>query len=68
MKHQWIEYPGTGTQEHVCKHGWEPMRQCEHCGAIQQREVQTLWMRVTGYRWMPLAGRCKGKKETPVNV
>lgn len=37
----------------------EPQRRCEHCGAVQSRETQYSWMRVTGYRWYPPAGRCK---------
>jgi len=37
-----------------------PMRRCTNCGAEQERLTETRWMRVTGYRWLPLVGRCKG--------
>lgn len=60
MKHDW-EY-STHTLAEVMKHGWEPRRICKNCGAVQQRESQSNWMRVTGYRWLPLVGRCKGPK------
>lgn len=36
-----------------------PKRVCINCGAIQERLTHTAWMRVTGYQWMPLVGKCK---------
>lgn len=36
-------------------------RRCKNCEKTQSRESQYLWMRVVGYRWEPLAGRCKKK-------
>lgn len=59
MKHDWEPIPDT--LEKTCQHGWDPMRKCKNCGIVQQRYPETAWMRVTGYRWLPLAGRCKGK-------
>jgi hypothetical protein len=64
---------GSSTAEDLVKHDWKiidentperfmrggPKRQCQTCGAIQTRERQTSWMRVTGYHWYPLVGRCK---------
>lgn len=56
------------------KHNWEEInqgikgisnygkRQCEICGAVQVKESIHVWMRVVGYRWFPLIGRCKGIK------
>lgn len=38
-------------------------RKCRNCGKEQWKEAQYSWMRVTGYKWLPLAGRCKGKQE-----
>ena len=37
-------------------------RKCKKCGAFQQRFRQCSWMRVTGYRWEPLVGRCNPSK------
>ena len=61
MKHQWEELPATVAK--VCKLGWETVRVCSVCGRAQRRETQHLWMRVTGYRWEPLVGRCPGKHD-----
>lgn len=60
------------------KHDWERQyrnepadmlrdryRRCRNCGAEQSRETHYLWMRVTGYRWAPLVGRCKPAPESP---
>jgi hypothetical protein len=38
----------------------DPHRQCQNCGAVQKRLTEHAWMRVTGYRWLPLVGRCAG--------
>lgn len=59
MKHQWEELPPTVAK--VCEFGWEPIRVCRVCGRAQSYETQHLWMRVTGYRWEPLVGRCPGE-------
>lgn len=61
MRHDWIRMPDTIKK--VCQYGWSPVRTCKNCGAIQTRVSETLWMRVTGYRWLPLVGRCKPKPE-----
>jgi len=55
--------------EHHVPAGWsnaqafmaEPFRKCANCGAVQQRETETAWMRIVARRWRPLAGRCRGK-------
>lgn len=57
-KHEWEEI--SNTMADVCKYGWEPRRRCKLCGVIQQKISHTLWMRVMGYKWEPLVGRCKG--------
>lgn len=56
------------------KHQWSPVpqgieglsnrgkRKCELGGAVQTKEGGHSWMKVVGYRWLPLAGRCKGKE------
>ena len=33
-------------------------RRCRNCRAVQSREAQHVWMRITGYRWEPLVGGC----------
>ena len=57
MKHAWQDVD----------EGWQGLmrdrlRRCTKCGKEQRRTVRYFWMRVDGYRWMPLAGRCTGKK------
>jgi hypothetical protein len=59
MRHDWEMLPSSLAD--VCKHGWDPRRRCKNCGVTQQRYTETAWMRVTGYRWLPLVGRCKPK-------
>ena len=56
----------------LSKHEWEDVsqgvegisnygkRRCLLCGAVQTKECEQAWMRVVSYRWVPLAGRCKG--------
>jgi len=55
VKHEW-EYPPSTIQD-LGNYG---RRRCKHCKAEQTKEAHYLWMRVTGYRWYPLVGRCKG--------
>ena len=57
--HQWAEYipPEWGTAQKLTH---DPKRKCSACGIIQTKHTHTAWMRVTGYQWLPLAGRCKG--------
>ncbi|MBT9176624.1 MAG: hypothetical protein DDT20_00944 [Firmicutes bacterium] len=59
------------------KHAWKPHsfnypsgsvwrvngRRCTRCGACQHREAHYLWMRVVGYQWWPLVGRCLGRQK-----
>lgn len=58
MKHNWEPYydPAKSNAEIFIS---EPQRKCQNCGVIQTRITEHLWMRVTGYKWRPLAGRCK---------
>jgi len=57
MKHNWEPVTQTAT---TFLSG--PQRKCTNCGAEQTRESKHIWMRVVGYRWCPLAGRCKPKQ------
>ena len=58
MKHQWEPFNHeTPAMTMMCA----PGRICVHCKARQDKETQYSWMRVVGYRWYPLVGRCKGK-------
>lgn len=38
-------------------------RKCTKCGAEQKKEVEHSWMRVVGYQWLPLVGRCPKDKK-----
>ncbi len=55
MAHAWREYRYPVLIDNMLK---KPRRKCDRCKAVQTRTTQTAWMRVTGYRWMPLVGRC----------
>mgnify|MGYP000039936664 CR=1 FL=1 len=57
MAHKWEAYVPSGTTQ-VDQLVSDPSRRCTQCGVVQQRETETAWMRVTGYKWRPLAGRC----------
>jgi hypothetical protein len=62
MKHEWNHpNPAPGTKWWPKYFGCVDFRQCKNCGKIQVKEPITAWMRTIGYRWEPLAGRCKGK-------
>ncbi len=50
MAHKWRRYVRDMTE----------CRRCLRCRAEQTRERVTHWGRVIGYRWRPLAGRCRG--------
>ena len=55
MKHDWFD----PVHRSVATFLTPPMRECRNCGKVQTRVTNHCWMRVTGYRWEPLAGRCK---------
>jgi hypothetical protein len=60
MKHEWEQIGGR-----IHKLGdfrFKTVRRCVLCGALQTRESLSEWMRVVGYTWYPLVGKCKGKK------
>lgn len=57
MAHKW-EFVHQG-QEGLGNYG---KRRCVRCGAEQTKHAEHLWMRVTGYRWEPLVGRCPADK------
>lgn len=59
MKHAWSFYQSPERSKASRMMG-EPERRCANCGAVQQRETQTEWGRITGILWRPLAGRCSG--------
>ena len=60
--HRWEEFTPENHQLAMSTFG---SRRCLNCSVVQHKEQQTSWMRVTGYRWWPLAGRCKGKQMIP---
>lgn len=60
MRHEWEDVGG----DHAHPETWmRILRQCKHCLKVQEKETEHLWMRVVGYRWLPLVGRCPGKPE-----
>lgn len=56
--HKWVRV--SQGQEGLWNYG---KRRCENCGAEQTKESFHRWMRVAGYRWEPLVGRCKPNKK-----
>lgn len=61
-KHQWRHFGGDRD------YPFRTMRECTECHAVQEKTTETNWMRVTGYRWEPLVGRCepgRAKKDAP---
>ena len=56
MAHRWVQVQQGA--EGIHNYG---KRKCLNCGAEQTKDATHLWGRVTGYRWLPLAGRCKSK-------
>lgn len=68
MAHDWLPYthPSWGPGKMLMG---DPHRQCKHCGAVQKKITEHAWMRVTGYRWLPLVGRCAEVSDpSPWNV
>lgn len=59
MKHDWQD--GPYKDKYHLMMGGNKIRTCKHCGWRQERAITTSWGRITGYQWLPLAGRCKGK-------
>lgn len=53
MKHNWVI-----IDEGIAGFLNGPLRRCANCGSEQRRTTEYAWMRVTGYRWLPLVGRC----------
>jgi hypothetical protein len=61
MRHDWEEFGGSlkeGT-------AFRRLRRCRNCGATQEYDAEYLWMRVTGYKWTPKAGRCRPNGKAP---
>lgn len=56
MKHDWREHLYGNLADDMLK---DRRRKYANCGAMQTRIVHHAWMRVTGYQWTPLVGRCK---------
>lgn len=61
VKHDW-DYDYRPAGDRFFGLGAYGVRRCRNCGVVQKKESQHEWMRVVGYSWQPLAGRCKGKK------
>ena len=53
MKHDWQDVSAENGILGPLK------RRCTNCGTVQEHQTDYAWMRVTGYRWRPLAGRCR---------
>ena len=54
MAHKWIDIYNWKVSG-ISAYGH---RKCEKCGVEQKKFPEHLWMRVTGYSWQPLVGRC----------
>jgi hypothetical protein len=59
MAHEWVTLPPGPTD--ISTYG---KRQCRKCGVVQRKWAEQDWMRVIGYRWEPLAGKCTMLKRT----
>lgn len=74
MKHDWevisapIEWDDKFETFRICSKKrfrlHDTVKICKICGKMQMRNTEHEWMRVIGYRWIPLVGRCKGIKQT----
>lgn len=60
MKHNWDHSDYGKKQTDLQIYG---RRICLNCGKEQVKVSDHVWMRVTGYRWQPLVGKCKGHKK-----
>ena len=58
MKHDW-----TMIRKTMATFLDPDKRKCRHCGVEQELHIEQQWMRVVSRRWLPLVGRCKGKKK-----
>ena len=58
MKHEWFDISGNDRP-------FRRFRKCDRCGIEQEHITEHHWMRVVGYRWLPLVGRCKGTQMKP---
>ena len=63
MRHEWETLPSTVSEPNL----WGK-RRCRNCGAVQEYEQLQNWMRIVGYRWYPLVGRCKGKSVDQLTI
>ncbi len=54
MAHKWETVTIKGHMALVKS----PKRRCVKCEVTQTYETRTAWMRVIGYHWYPLVGRC----------
>jgi hypothetical protein len=61
MKHDWEEISLATPENKWADMNHYGARRCRNCDVTQRKMAQHSWMKVTGYRWEPLAGRCKGQ-------
>lgn len=57
--HQWVDNR-PNTPEGLMM---PPRRRCARCGVTQELHEETTWDRTISRRWLPVVGRCTGKKE-----
>lgn len=60
MKHDWEDWYADPKKTPAQVFMGERQRACRCCGKVQTLQIEQAWGRVTGRRWMPLIGRCKG--------
>ena len=63
MAHEWENRNPVPGSKYGKYFGCYDLRKCSKCGAIQEKVVETAWMRVTGYRWYPKVGRCPADRK-----
>ena len=66
MKHNWEAIALATPDRPFADMSHHGARKCRNCGAVQQKNAQHSWMRVTGYRWEPLVGRCKQNRRNKI--
>jgi hypothetical protein len=66
--HKWIDRDTTPNTKWFKYFGCHDLRECANCGAVQVKEADHEWMRVTGYYWTPKVGHCRGMKFLPEDL
>lgn len=64
MAHEWKDInPYIGSSYFNFGWGSYGVRECKKCKALQKKESDSSWMRITSYYWTPKVGRCPADKK-----